>query len=320
MSKKQKVYGIIEFSKELLCAADSLGSFVNIEIANYPASLKLPLLPKWDSKEKDHLNKLLIGPKPAYKWKRGDELIFWGKPLEFPKGNSYVNCALLELSFDSSTMDEASQAIYSSFPVWLNLFEKYVMLLTKQHTFDQISRIDGPANLELLLKGKNKLDHISSKISNTIHFIVRKEDEYLHYDQFVEASRLSSKLLKPRLEYQLLLDAYIARRNQDYRKVIIESASALEVCLTSRIEEEFDSQQIKFGKKLLDKFRMLSGRFELVRILGIVIPDKDYKTIIINPRNDVVHRASYPGRRTAELFMSEVENLIKLLTPQLYEN
>ncbi|MBU2523705.1 hypothetical protein KKG71_00735 [Patescibacteria group bacterium] len=319
MNEKQKIYGLIEFSQELLCAADSLGCSVDIELANYTATLTLPFLPNWDSNEKDPLNKCLIGPKPADKWKRGDEIIFWGKPTSYPNGNSYVNYTLLEFSIDSTIIDAATQAIYSSFPAWLNLFEKYVMLLTKQHTRNQIYGADGHARLELLLDDANKLKYISSKTSNSIQLIIDQEDVSLHYAQFVEASKLSSKLLKPRLEYQLLLDAYIARRNHDFRKVIIEGASALEVCLTTRIQEEFDSQGIKFGKKLLDKFRMLSGRFELVRVLGIELPDKDYNTIIINPRNDVVHRASYPDRKTTELFINEVESLMNLFTPQLYE-
>ena len=71
---------------------------------------------------------------------------------------------------------------------------------------------------------------------------------------------------------------------------------------------------------MLDKFKMLSGRFELIRILGIEIPDKDYNSLIINPRNDVVHRANYPNRQTANLFIKEVEGLIKLFTPQIHEN
>jgi hypothetical protein len=316
-----KLYGLIEFSDGLYCAADSLGRSAIIVLANYTANFTFPSLPVWEQNEKDPLNKYLLGPKPADKWKRGDELIFWGKPTSYPDGNSQVNFALLDFSLAPEVIEIATQEIYLSFPTWLDLFEKYVMLLTKQNTKNRIlSNRGGHSKLELLHKDGKKLNYIPSNTIQSIHLSLDTVDESLHYEQFVEASRLSSKNLKPRLEYQLLLEAYYAQRNDDYRKVIIEGASALEVCLTSRIQEELDKQGIKFGKKLLDRFKMLSGRFELVKMLEIELPDKDYKTIIIDPRNDVVHRASYPDRKTAYLFIDEVENLINLLTPQLNEN
>lgn len=320
MVEKRKIYGLVKFPKELYCAADALGRSVNVELGNYSATFTLPSLPHWEANEKDPLNKFLVGPKPAEKWKHGDRLIFWGKPTSYPAGNSYVNYALLEFSIEPINIENASHSIYSSFPTWINLFYQYVMLLTKQHTWNRIYVGDSPHNLELLQDNENKLNRISCSYQQHIEMEIGGDDESLHYEQFVEASRLSSKLLNPRLEYQILLDAYIARRNHDYRKVIIEGASALEVSLTTRIQEEFDYQKINFGKKLLDKFRMLSGRFELARVLGIELPDKDYNSIIINTRNDVVHRASYPDRKTAELFIKEVENLINLLTPQIYDN
>jgi len=57
----------------------------------------------------------------------------------------------------------------------------------------------------------------------------------------------------------MLLEAYAARKNEDYRKAIIEAATALEICLTARISEEFDTLRISFGEQLLQKFRMPRG-------------------------------------------------------------
>ena len=111
-----------------------------------------------------------------------------------------------------------------------------------------------------------------------------------------------------------------ARRNEDYRKAIIEGATALEVCLTARILEEFDTQGISFGEKLLQKFRMLGGRFELIRLIGVSLPEKDYATLVINPRNDVVHRAAFPDKALANQVITEVEELLQLFSPQLHEN
>jgi hypothetical protein len=145
-------------------------------------------------------------------------------------------------------------------------------------------------------------------------------DESLHLEQFREAAQLASKVLQPRLHYRMLLEAYSARRTEDYRKAIIEAATALEICLTMRILDEFNAQGISFGEKLLQKFRMLGGRFELVKLLDISLPDKDYSTLVINPRNEVIHRASFPDKQLANQVIAEVEELLHLFSPQLYEN
>ncbi|MBK7378566.1 MAG: hypothetical protein IPJ03_06115 [Ignavibacteriales bacterium] len=320
MRRKQKVFGLIEFSEELVCAADSLGKSVIIVLSNHEATLTLPSLPNWLPNEKDPLSKCLIGPKPADKWKSGNEPILWGKPFSYPEGTSEVNFAFLEFIIDSSLIDEVSKEIYLAFPDWLNLFEKYTKLLTKQHTKNQVFVKNEPPRLKLISQESNKLKKITSNFYNEIAIVDWQEDTSLHYNQLVTASQFSSKRLKPRLEYELLLDAYVARSKDDYRKVILEGASALEVCLTSRIQNEFESLKIKFGSKLLDKFRMLGGRFELIRLLGIELPDKDYEKIIIKPRNDVVHKAKYPDLKTAYSFINEVESLICILSPQLFEN
>ena len=65
---------------------------------------------------------------------------------------------------------------------------------------------------------------------------------------------------------------------------------------------------------------MLSGRFELVRLLGIALPEKDYVTLIVNPRNDVIHRADFPSKALSNQAITEVEELLRLFSPQLNQD
>jgi hypothetical protein len=116
----------------------------------------------------------------------------------------------------------------------------------------------------------------------------------------------------------MLLEAYYARENNDYRKVIIDCASALEVCLNERIKIEFVKQGIPFGEKLLKKFRMLSGLFELIVMLGFKLPKKNYDKLIIETRNRVIHCAAIPTEAQANQAITEVRELIQLLTPQIH--
>ncbi|RJX34670.1 MAG: hypothetical protein C4531_03600 [Desulfurivibrio sp.] len=231
-----------------------------------------------------------------------------------------VELALFEFFLEPENADTITQEIYAAFDSWRRLFEQYVKLLTTQGTRNSISGGDGPGRLELLFEVDSGIKYISRSTAPILILEISGNDESLHLEQMKKAALLASKGLSPRLQYRMLLEAYSARRNEDYRKAIIEGATALEVCLTMRILEEFNTQGISFGEKLLQKFRMLGGRFELIRLLGISLPEKDYSTLIINPRNDVIHHAAFPDKALANQVIREVEELLQLFSPQLYEN
>ena len=316
----RNVLGILEFTESLYCASDSMGKTANISFAGIEGKLTLPSLPEWGENEDDPLHKPLLGPEQARTWKRGEKLIYWGSPTSYPTGTATVELALLEFAIELENFDVNTQKIYDSFRTWLGMFEDYVKLITKQGTRNRVSGGDGPGHLELLFCENSKLKHISNNSKTTISIEMSNDDESLHLDQYIEAAKLASQFLQPRLHYRMMLESYGARKRGDYRKAIIEAASALEVCLTMRIQQEFNTQGISFGERLLQKFRMLGGRFELVRLLEIDLPDKDYVSLVLNPRNDVIHRASFPDKQSANHVITEVEELLYLFSPQLYED
>ena len=311
--------GIVTFSTELFCAKDALGNSVNVHIGAVLGKLTLPFLPQWRDKEDDPLHKPLLGPPAARNWKRGDTPIIWGWPCSYPNGDSLVERALLEFNVEPNDCRIRAQRIYRSFSDWLDLFHEYVVLLTRQNTRCRVSGGTGPGDLELLLQDSDGVKHIGKTDPETISIEMSSEDESLHLKQFEEASHFASLRLRPRLEYRLMLGAYRARRDADYRKALIEAATALEVCLTNRALEEFAKQGISFGKGLLEKFRTLNGRFELLRLLGVSLPSKSYKDLIVDPRNDVIHRADFPSKKLANQVIAEVEELLRLFSPQLHQ-
>ncbi|MBD3653362.1 hypothetical protein [Kangiella sp.] len=316
----RKVLGVLEFTESLYCAADSLGKTTSISFAGIKGKLTLPSLPEFGENEAHPLNKPLLGPEPARTWKRGDELLYWGKPVSYPEVTASVELALLEFSLELDNYDASTQKIYNSSGEWLRIFEDYVKLITKQGTRNIVFSNDMPGNLELIFCEGAKFEPVSNNSSTYISVEMSSDDMSLHFDQYENAAKLASQFLQPGLQYRMLLESYGARKREDYRKAIIEAASALEVCLTMRIKEEFNAQGISFGEKLLQKFRMLGGRFELASLLGINLPDKDYKSLILNPRNNVIHRAEFPDKGLANQVINEVEELLYLLTPQLCED
>lgn len=311
------LFGIVNFAALLSCADDALGQPIDVSVGGIRGTLTLPSLPDWTG---DYLHKPLMGPIPAQIWRRGKKLIDWGAPFSFRTGKgATVRHALIEFQVQPHDMEAAAEQINNRFQRWFHLFEQYVTLFTPQNTSRVRTIGEGTGPIELLIHDGDELRHVARNKPIMIEVYMSQADETLHLNKLREACRLCSLGLSPRLEYQLMVEAYSAQRDGDYRKAVIEAATALEVSLTARALEEFKKQNISFGKGLLKKFRTLNGRFELVRLLSIPLPDKDYVKLIINPRNDVIHQADFPGEDLADQIISEVNQLLRLLSPQLHQ-
>ncbi|WP_338462132.1 hypothetical protein VZH09_01095 [Synechococcus elongatus IITB7] len=315
----RQIFGVVSFTEPLYCAADSLGKTISISLQGIEGSLTLPSLPTWDESEKNSWHKPLLGPLPARSWKRGGELIFWGCPISYPQGEASVELALFEFLVESGNIDATAQLIYSNFDDWLQLFEQYIKLITKQGTKNNILDPNRTKNIDLVFYDNCQLTSIvPSNREEPVVIIEQSVDESLHLNQLEYASQLASRSCKPHLHYQMLLEAYSARRRNDYRKAIIEAATALEIGLTTRLEEELKLRGVSFGEKLLQKFKMLSGRLELAKLLEIPLPNKNYYELILNPRNDVIHRATSPDKNLTDKVIFEVEEILYSISPQVH--
>lgn len=314
------LYGIVQFSNSLYCSADVLGRTVDISIEGHKGRLIMPSLPDWEEQDNNPLDKHLISPSPASNWKRGDERIYWGRPVSYPDGDADIELALMEFSANSDNVESVAQQIYKGFSKWLNLFEQYVILLAVKTRCTKVYDSEKGGRIEIYIDEDTGLRRIHRNNRPPIAIVLPSKDK-LHLEQVKESLRLSSQGLLPRFEYQLLLEAYNAYKNDDYRKAIIEAATALEICLTSRIAEEFKIRNIDFGERLLEtKYRMLGGRIELMRLLNINIPDKNYPKLTIETRNKVVHRVVFPEAALAIKVITEVEEILKLFSPQIYQS
>jgi len=314
MSNSQ-LNGIVNFEVPLICSKDALGQTIQISINGVPGTLTLPLAPLFSENEKDHLRVPLAPPPAVETWKEGEKLVSWGYLISYPKCTSEVKKALFEFNVLSSKTEEICNIIYEGFDNWIQSFYQYLRLTTKQNTMKTINmKNEHNPNIRLYNVNTNLYEFQN----NLCISVIKRDDEHnLNLTKLKEVCELASTGKFPKLEYKLLLEAYDARLNNDYRKAIIESATALEICLTNRIMIEFDNLNITFGEQLLKKFSMLGGRFNLTKILGINLPTSDFQNKILNPRNDVVHKAKFCDMATANLVILEVEKYLQEFSPSL---
>lgn len=285
-------------------------------MGGYSGTLEMPSLPLWEEHEEDSLHKPLKAPANASTWKHGNDLIYWSSPVSYPEGISDVKLALLSFDLPINEIEEGAQKIYQS--NWINLFSDYHEILVergKKYVHSEDFRNHG---LELYCWESGKNGRISYSDITTIE-ILSYSDEVLKFDVFREICELASKGAPPNLQYRMLIASYRAIAAGDYRKAIIEASSALEIALTKRITLELDTLGIQFGEKLLNKYRQLSGRFELAELLDIPLP-KNYTDDFVKLRNVVVHRAEFPEFEAAHKFVFKAAPLLSSLTPNQAED
>lgn len=276
--------------------------------------LEMPFLPLWSEKEEDPLHKPLRAPANATNWKQGNTPIRWGSPTHYPKGSSNVERAFLTFELPEDKFKDGTQEIYQS--NWMELFSEYHEILVKCGCRSVYAEKIPNSGLKLYNWDSGRKGLIQRGHTPIVN-IVLANDDGIDFDMLRRLCDYASNSVPPSLPYRMLIQSYKAIARGDNRKAVVEAASALEIALTQRIELEFDALKISFGKKIMEKYRMLNGLFELARLLNISLPEKDYKSNIIEPRNAIVHKGKFPDSRFTQTFVSEVARLLSHLIPDI---
>ena len=107
-------------------------------------------------------------------------------------------------------------------------------------------------------------------------------------------------------DYRYFLEGFRAFHEGDYKKAITVCSPALEAALLNGIKSFATSKNIYFLDKLLKKYRMLGGYFALAKDIDMELPTQDYKTALLDLRNDVVHNGYAPSKEEADKYLKDV--------------
>lgn len=312
----RSLFGVVEFSHEILCAKDSLGATLPISIGNHPGTLEMPRFPAEIIQGKMLSESPLLAPSAAIGWKHGAQPIYWGQPIAMPSGMSEVARALLRFDMPETEIEERSVELKQMFNGWRDSLEDYIEAYTKQR-LDRFVDVEGSANgLELLWIDDDGKFARPDRVSRAfINVIVAAGDISLHVDTLGVIAKLISEGEAVPLEYRIQLEAYKAMRSKDYRKAIVETASAAEIALTEAIKDKLRNAGLTFAEGLLGRFRTLGGRLELARILQVDLPDVDIKSLLVSPRNHVTHGAYFADRGIARKAIRVTDSILERLRP-----
>lgn len=314
------LYCTINLDPPIICVSDALGVSIPITVGGVSGSLEMPNLPDWSQDPHDPLRMPLKPPQHAETWKQGDERMQWGFPFTYPSADARVSRVLLHFQSTSENLHEAATAIDRDIPKWYANFIDYFELVTKQRREPSMKIFDRLQNIDLFYWGSDRKPHRPSKNCTSVEIYEKSRDRHLTQKTLETVCSLASSAKSVSLEHRIQLEAYRAIYQDDYRKAIIETAVAAELAITIGLRRRFESDQVVYGNKLLKKFRMLGGRFELARIVGLELPARDWKKDLIEPRNSVIHGASFIDQALALRAVDAVDELLISLCPSYAES
>ena len=108
-----------------------------------------------------------------------------------------------------------------------------------------------------------------------------------------------------------LSDARSLHNNGQWRRAVIDAATAAEVGITSWIDANADA---KVKADLAKKPRTLGGLWRLYKKLGGAVPD-DFQKLVVDPRNDAAHRGMSLTSEQSAKAIDATEALLKATTP-----
>jgi hypothetical protein len=313
METLNRLFSVAHISPPMVCSNLVLAQKYPLSIKGISGCIELPKPATNESRREG--GRLLLEAPESYSKPEQDKEVRWGYAAYLKSHQCGIEHAYIYFDVPRNEQRKQANEIHQGLPEWRNNFVGYVGLLTKHALYEDVV-IQNYEQLAAQLftfsdTGEKIRPHDQTPLN--ILFVVGNPDVAVTPSILAHASAIASDPMPS--EYRLQLAAYDAFGRRNYRQAIVETAAAAEICLTSAIAQKFQQDGVSYGTKLLERFRMLSGRFELARILQLQLPALDFKTLLVEPRNDVMHKGATADNAIAKKAIDSCDQLLCSLTP-----
>ena len=300
--------GIITLSENVLCKKEVLGRTYSCEIGGITAKLHFPNYP-----QNIDMNNHLESPASVNGLKDYNNSITWGCLMVHPKGDSCVNKLAITVECEMCEADDFAEKIFKSVWKWEHAFIDYLRLATKQGVYRDKNLRRNTCDLELF-----NYDYIPKDVIATINLRIPKEIEFANENDINNAIKFADSGREMLFEYQMLLSSYDAIRNNQNRRAILDACAALEIVLSKQIVIYCGLHDVP-EKLLLNKYRYLSEKINLLRIIDSDFPQVDLDNSVIIPRNALMHSTDvYPTDDITDRLISCVKQVLNYYHKSYY--
>jgi hypothetical protein len=314
-----KIFGYFKFKEGLNLSSDCLSKEYNIQISNFKGKILTPFLIKNFEIDSNNIRIDLLPPKS--KLDCLDKRLNWGRPYSWPNGDSSVQTLKIEINineqnFSIKSKNELEKAIES----WINLFR--LNLFAFNYNIDSPDLIEKTSTNEIfefffLTETENIQDKFFKGTIPSVTIYVSETIKEADFKNVLDVTSLNKKLI---LEYQLLRDANKELLLENYKKSILDSATALEVSLTNAIKRDLEIDE-KLLLPILKKYNGLRQKRDLLKLTKNKLPlkDKIYEVGIEKLRNEAIHSGKTPSKREAMNAFDIAKKTIDSLITEKFE-
>lgn len=222
----------------------------------------------------------------------------WGGPWQWPTLHSKF--AALGLRFPSildasaaAFTKETAERIRVDLPEWTNRLIAAVEVISRQ-LVNPVRRTHlaahDPFLCAPLIEGRGSLLDAST-VTSTAY--MNDEETLLTPPLWARAVEVANSKQAPLLEHILLRDARHALRNQEYRRCVVDAATALEVSLSTRLVRELErSLGMKAAATVLKRSQTLGSKCALGVSMDLPMGPQDLQQDLVEPRNKAVHEGA----------------------------
>lgn len=304
------LYTIYNFKNNFTFCNDCIGKKIEITIKNKPVTIFFPnISSNVQELLKDnsmYFSKCIIQPDIDIENLNPD--LDWGHLISYPNIEIEINQILIMFS------ENDKDIILNNINDYFITFFDYLKIISKK-VFDFSYKSSTSYNQLFYLKNKKLYKTNDTTIIEEPSIVFDPESNNgINFDILVKALNYASNI-DIALEYKLLLNSYSSFENNDFRSAIIEATSSLEISLSNKILSTLTSINFPEPNKLLKKYKMAGGKFELATILHILLPTQDYKEKILTPRNKVIHNGIFIDKETTLTAIKEVEKYLDAFSP-----
>lgn len=295
--------GLLQLPRGIVCKNDTLGKLFPTSINGVTVGIQMPVIAEME----DNAYGILRAAPAGIQYD-----IDWGYGIRFPNKTSLIKATSILFK---GTQEQAN-SIYLNFHKWLDRF----LMLIKMYPYDfyketiseEIQISDNGIHdkktgllLNQLCDGKWKY------VRNPDNCIMAKIDKNIDNEGF--SSNELSRILNTAgnketfsLTYCFLSEACGAYQRGDNRGCVVFAGTALEYGIIHRVKKYCREHNISFIR-----LGTLGNKFRELEKLGIEIPIGEYRSKIVNFRNDVVHRGKNVTDVEAKRFWDNCSYLIK---------
>ena len=308
---KTPYFGILEFKKEVFCFGDVLDMEFRFSVNG---SLFSIFTPKVAELPPEKGFDVLLAPKKLNVFKKE-----WGTVYRRPN----IIVGIKAVCFGTVLSEHAVNTLFAKVPEWKskleNIFELMMHRLMPEQENIRLAKIsDGRVcaytGINLFTISEKMITEIPNPHSMPAIRVNLVNDSWcLSSQQFKECFEMASASVPLSQTYVLLLAAYRAFTRNDYRSAVVLGGCAIENSILKKIVCYCKEKNIELKRPIGE----LGKKFKKLKEYNIDIPVEDYKTRILEVRNNVTHKGIDVGEANTLRYLEDCRSLICVYEPSI---